>query len=184
MKIEIFDDVFDRNYANSIWHFIQNSAFSLGWGDDEIPEHSSYINMHCTFSDVDIDNLGIKPKLLETPIAKHMDGKLVKVVINIASPGQTFFDHTHIGDWSASMINRSPKVLLYYPNLEWRREWGGETMFYTMNNKEIERAVEYKPNRLVVFDGERPHSVRPPTAHSPFLRFTLSMFFTQDKKKK
>lgn len=182
MSIEIFDDVFDYNYSSVVWGFVKRSAFSLGWLDDEIQEHSSYVCMHSNYSDSDINNLGIVPKLLETPIAKYMDGSNpVKTVVNLSSSGQTFFEHTHPSEWSGSVINRSPKVLLYYPNLEWKREWGGETMFYTMDNKEIEMAVEYRPNRLVVFDGEHPHSVRPPTSHAPFFRFTLSMFFGKVK---
>ena len=179
MAIEIYDDVFDSNYTKIVWGFVRRSMFQLGWEDDEIPEHGSYINMHSTYNDDDINRLGIITKLLETPIAKYLDGtNPFKTIVNLSSPGQTFFDHTHPSDWTEPYANnRSPKVLLYYPNLEWRREWGGETIFYTMNNKEIERAVEYRPNRLIVFDGEQPHRVGAPTAHAPYFRFSLSLFF-------
>ena len=184
MAIEVFDDVFDINYANHIWGFVYNSRFLIGWEDDSIPEHSPFNHMHSNYNDDDINNLGIISKLLKTPAAKYMDGKqLVKSVVNISSPGQTYFDHTHPDDWSGSTIPQSPKVFLYYANLEWKREWGGETMFYTKDNKEIERAVEYRPNRLIVFDGEHSHRVGTPTAHSPYFRFSLSMFFGKDESK-
>ena len=182
MSIEIFDDVFDYNYSCIIWGFVKRSAFSIGWLDDEIPEHSSYVCMHSYYNDNDINNLGIIPKLLETPVSKYMDGSNpLNAVVNISSPGQTFFEHTHPSEWDGSVNNKSPKAFIYYPNLEWRREWGGETMYYTMDNKELERAIEYRPNRLVVVDGEYPHAVRPPTAHAPFFRFTLAMFFGKVK---
>ena len=178
MAIEVYDDVFDSNYTKIVWGFVRRSLFQLGWEDDEIPEHSTYINMHSSYDDEDVNRLGIVSKLLETPVSKHMDGSNPnKVIVNLSSPGQTFFDHTHHTNWSGSMIESGPKVLLYYPNLEWRREWGGETIFYTKDSKEIERAVEYRSNRLVVFDGEQPHRVGAPTAHAPYFRFSLSMFF-------
>jgi len=169
MAIEVYDDVFDNHYTKTVWGFVRNSFFQLACEDNGIPEHSLYINIHSSYSEDDVDNLGIIPKLLETPVAKYLDGtNPIKTLVNLSSPGQTFFDHTHNDDW---------KVLLYYPNLEWRREWGGETIFYTMDNKEIERAVEYRPHRLIVFDGGHPHRVGTPTAHSPYFRFSLSMFF-------
>ena len=55
-----------------------------------------------------------------------------------------------------------------YLNDEWHRDWGGETIFYDLND-EITKAVLPKPGRVVSFDGRIPHSARPPltAAHRP-----------------
>jgi len=176
--IEVFDNVFDHNYASCVWNFIKSSKYQLGWEDDEIPEHAGYKCLHSLYSDQDVIRLGILDKLNASSVGHRLkDKKLSRTVVNLAIPGQTFFTHTHFKDW-ASDLYKSPFVCLYYANLEWKREWGGETMFYTEDNKDLERAVEYKTNRLVYFTGDHPHSVRPATYHAPFYRFTISMFFT------
>ena len=62
--------------------------------------------------------------------------------------------HTDDGDFT----------MIYYPNLAWKSEWGGGTMFYdsyTRTEEEpiynLDKLVDCKPNRLVVFDAKLPH---------------------------
>ena len=70
----------------------------------------------------------------------------------------------------AHVDNVSPKnrTVMFYLNDEWNRDWGGETIFYDLND-EITKAVLPKPGRVVSFDGRIPHSARPPltAAHRP-----------------
>ena len=163
--------MFDNAYARSVWRYIKDSHYVLGWADDEILEHSQYVCLHSRYSAADIEYVGLLKKVLESPAGKHVKGMcLEKTIVNLAVPGQTFFEHTH---------SNAPHVCLYYANLEWKREWGGETLFYTDDNKKLEKAIEYKPNRLVLFNGDKPHSIRPATYQAPFYRFSISMFFIQ-----
>lgn len=60
---------------------------------------------------------------------------------------------------------------LYYPNLFWNPNWGGKLRFYDevihggildkMNDHEI-GSVDFKPNRLLMFDGRIPHGAEAP----------------------
>ena len=185
--IKIYDDVFGQKYRDYIWGFIKKSFYTLGWEDDEIFEHSGYKCIHSHYNDNDINRIGIESELRKSDVSEQIKNKhIVKMVINLSMPGQTFFDHTHYNDWTNSdktwHTSSPPLICLYYASLEWRREWGGETMFYSEDCSELERAIEYKPNRVVCFSGEHPHSVRPATLHAPFYRFTASMFFSDEKQ--
>ena len=54
--------------------------------------------------------------------------------------------HLHIDDGEFTMI--------YYPRLDWHKEWGGGTMV----DGEL---VQYVGNRLVIFDAHLPHQAMP-----------------------
>lgn len=64
-------------------------------------------------------------------------------------------------------------TMLYYPNLSWDLDWGGETLFFD-KNKEIGFATIYKPNRAVFFDQRILHTARPPTVLTRSARFTIA----------
>ena len=64
-------------------------------------------------------------------------------------------------------------TLLYYPMLEWRHEWEGETMFFDASG-EIARAVLPLPNRAVFFDSRIGHAGRPPSRLCPGLRVSIA----------
>ena len=62
--------------------------------------------------------------------------------------------HIHVDDGDFTMI--------YYPRLDWQIEWGGGTaIFQDLTKIEIDKHVEYKGNRLIVFDAYLPHQAQP-----------------------
>ena len=62
--------------------------------------------------------------------------------------------HIHVDDGDFTMI--------YYPRLDWQIEWGGGTaIFQDLIKLEIDKHVEYKGNRLIVFDAYLPHQAQP-----------------------
>ena len=107
-------------------------------------------------------------KLIEIDEDLVKNLKLQTCVINLSRPGETYFHHTHADN---------TKVILYYPNINWNREWGGETLFYSSTSKELIFANEYVPNTLLYFDGSIPHTIRAPTYTAPEYRFTISTFW-------
>ena len=64
-------------------------------------------------------------------------------------------------------------TLIYYPRMDWKTEWGGGTVIFEdirpkhplviseIANIEIDRHVNYKGNRLIVFDAYLPHQAQP-----------------------
>ena len=58
------------------------------------------------------------------------------------------------------------KTILFYPS-DWKEEYGGATEFQESGEK-----VEYKKNRLLMFDGSKPH--RSAVHHNPKSRYTIA----------
>lgn len=64
-------------------------------------------------------------------------------------------------------------TLLYYPMLEWRPEWEGETMFVDAKG-EVLSAVKPSPNRGILFDSRIPHYGKAPSRAFAGLRVTIA----------
>ena len=75
----------------------------------------------------------------------------------------------------AKFANKTSYTILYYSNIKWDINYGGETLFYDPNNLEIISAIQPKPGRFVVFDSTLPHSARPIQSNCPYLRYTIAV---------
>ncbi len=67
-----------------------------------------------------------------------------------------------------------------YTRREWNMNWGAEFLLLEDDGVTIERAVEYRPNRLVVFDAYRYHVVRSPCNNGEWRRSITFRFFKQN----
>jgi hypothetical protein len=64
-------------------------------------------------------------------------------------------------------------TLIYYPMLEWKAPWGGETIFLQPSG-DIAFSLMPKPNRAVFFDGRIAHAGRAPNRSFNGLRVTIA----------
>jgi hypothetical protein len=62
---------------------------------------------------------------------------------------------------------------LYYANLEWQADWGGETIYYN-DEEDAEFAISPRPGRLVVARGAVLHKGNVPTRSCHEERYTLA----------
>ena len=62
---------------------------------------------------------------------------------------------------------------LYYANLEWRPDWGGETIYYN-DDEDAECVVSLRPGRLVIARGALLHRGNVPTRSCFEERYTLA----------
>ena len=92
---------------------------------------------------------------------------LSKTILNLSVPSDVHYTHTH----------QEKKILLYYLNLEWRDGWHGETHFYSEDLTSIQYSSPYTPGRLIVFDANIPHTIRPQSIIAPNHRFTLALIY-------
>jgi len=87
--------------------------------------------------------------------------------------GTTHSDCAEEDDWNLSF--------LYYYNTFWNPAWGGDLRFYDPDvyqagldgrDEHIEKhsigSVEFKPNRLLMFDGRIPHGADAPTSRARY----------------
>jgi SM-20-related protein len=61
--------------------------------------------------------------------------------------------HIHRDDGAVTFI--------YYPRMDWKNEWGGGTVVYDNNIKNITDHVNYRGNRLIQFSAQLPHQAQP-----------------------
>lgn len=165
-QINVFDDLTTLDFRLFAYKFATNSKFGLGWADSA---YSKYPYMCSSFSEEDVKNLGILEHIKGSKALELVNvNKMTKAILNLSISNEPHWCHTH----------RDETVLLYYVNPEWREEWGGETLFMDDDVKEIEFASMYTPGRIIVFDGQIPHTIRPPSIVAPTYRFSLSIFFS------
>ena len=169
--IKIYDTAFSAIYVEKVFNMIVESNYRLGWKDNVSLEHAHNVTLHSKYSVEDVAALGILEELKNHDVGGLVNLDKLKVcVINLTSPGQTHIEHTHPGE----------DVILYYASPTWNRWWAGETLFYSDDGVEIEKAIEYIPNRLIFFNGWHPHTIRPPSFEATFYRFTITLIFQRE----
>lgn len=158
--IEVYDDFFSEEIQHQIYTFLMDtggwrlsggSSISRFWHFDEL-EKNDY------FSD-----------FLYKKITSNLDKKFTgfrRIYANGQTAGQCGVPHTDDGDLT----------FLYYPNLEWGINYQGHLIFLNSDAADIEvdRIVEYKSNRALLFDGKVPHYADAPSRCYNDLRISLA----------
>ncbi len=90
-----------------------------------------------------------------------------RAYVNSSAYGDSYFIHR---DCSA---NRNHVSVLYYVNLHWNADWGGDTIFYDDNN-EPQLVVGPKAGRMVISRGAILHRGTVPTRTCFQERFTIA----------
>ena len=90
-----------------------------------------------------------------------------RAYVNSSVYGDIYYAHR---DCSA---HRNHVTVLYYVNLEWQTDWGGETIFYDDDN-EAQLVVAPKAGRMVISRGAILHRGTVPTRACHEERFTIA----------
>jgi SM-20-related protein len=117
------------------------------------------------------------------PVTEALFEKVGKRDFNIAD-SSVCLSHIYaaaMGPGSCGTVHRDTDsadglTFLYYANLAWRGEWGGETVFYDQNLDAV-TAVTPKPGRLVMFHSNLFHRAGVPHPDTPTYRYTISVFY-------
>jgi hypothetical protein len=171
MKPIVIDNPFGTAYHESLYLFVTKSFFKIGSQDGPAPlDRRNHVYIHSEWSYDDAMSSGIIDKLYSLKEWKPFkDYELVRTTVNLSTPSDTNFSHTHENQLS----------VIYYVNLDWRPEWAGETILYNEDSTDIIYACMYKPARLLIFDGSTPHSIRPQSMDAPHYRLSLALFFNK-----
>ena len=170
-KISYYDDVVPTALRHQINDFCLKSFYKLGWYDSQDP--SEYIpNLHSNWSIEDLNKIQI-PLYIEQCIKKtpwFTGKKLNQTVVNLVRPMDVHYIHHH----------RTNHVALYYVNLDWKDGWYGETIFYDeFKENNIIFTSPYIPGRIILFDGNIPHAIRPQSTNGPKFRISITLFFEE-----
>jgi SM-20-related protein len=90
-----------------------------------------------------------------------------RIYVNSAVHGDMYFAHRDCDQASANV------TVLYYGNLEWHADWGGETLFFN-DRHDAELAVTPRPGRLVIARGAVLHRGGVPLKICGQPRFTVA----------
>jgi hypothetical protein len=169
--IDVYDDLFTLAERTQFYNYISNSSFKFGWEDTSEIEYGNYRYFYSSYNNKDRENLGIFDSLSRYDDLNYTlhQYNITKSIVNLSIPVNTYFNHSHVED----------KVLLYYANLRWKEEWGGETLFYDDSLNDILFASPFTPGRVILFDGQIPHTLRPQAGSAPHFRFTFTTFLTK-----
>jgi hypothetical protein len=91
----------------------------------------------------------------------------VRAYVNSAVYGDSYYIHRDCPEDSNNV------TVLYYANLDWQPDWGGETIFYKDDNDAV-LAVSPRPGRLVVSRGAILHRGTVPTQDCLEARLTIA----------
>jgi len=168
-KIQIFDNIFTHHERSLFYDFYRKSSYKIGWEDDSVIENQHLKYMHSQVNEAGLESLGFMPGIMRNSFTGPLtqSHSISRVVTNLSFSNNTYYNHTHEED----------KVLLYYGNMSWKTEWAGETLFFNEDGSEIVYATPYVPGRVIMFDGQIPHTIRPQAASAPHFRFTMGMFW-------
>jgi hypothetical protein len=93
--------------------------------------------------------------------------EIARVYVNSAVYGDVYFPHR---DCDPGLNN---VTVLYYGNLVWNTDWGGETVFYN-EALDAEVVVSPRPNRVVVSRGAIPHKGGVPSRICHVERYSIA----------
>ena len=167
-QIHIFDDVFEFAHRDKIYKYVANSLYKVGEYDGSLLENRKSSTLTSIYYGKDLSELGFfnLPKEI-TDKVDLSKWKIVSSYVNLCRPDDCFHVHT---DHHDKMM-----TLLYYVNLNWHIEWGGDTYFLKEDDLTIDYVSQFRPGRVVIFDGTIPHLIRPSTRLAPENRFTLAI---------
>jgi hypothetical protein len=172
--ISCFDGLVPLQTRSQILQYLYNSKYKIGWADVAYGKNSVYRSIHSPFTPQEVHDCGLG-NIIDTTsqIADLLVGyEYSNCMVNLSVPMDPNFTHTH---------PHGQRIVLYYANPEWESAWYGETLFFNDSDTEIIYTVRYTPGRIVVFDGDIPHSIRPQSLIGPQFRFTVAVIYTKVK---
>lgn len=165
-KVYVFDNLLDNSIIEWINNYCLNSVYK--------PEHrSNGLNydldsrFSCNLEASDIENTMLIPAYME--ICKRTN---LKLDINNA-----YINHYGIGTSTSKHCDNSHEnvyTILVFCNKYWESTWGGEITFYD-DQSNIHHLIEFKPGRIIVFDGRISHKVLPLTISAKKDRYTIAI---------
>jgi len=170
-NIHIFDNVFNSCETQRIRSYVETSVYKLGrvsFPTINLDQTSFFQSM---YTSEDMEKLEFNKSNNVNNIFKNylVQQHIARQWVNVA---------THLTDYRFHTDSLYPgnKTLMYYVNTKWDSDWGGETLFKNTNG-ELEKAVEFKPNRMVLFDSHLSHKPTQTSINADMYRFIMVMQF-------
>jgi SM-20-related protein len=165
----VFDDLFTAGFIEELSLFVLRQKYEARPSFDN--ELSAAMDRRF------LRSLPTIPVLLDSLIASFYAGISRKRSPQLLSHG--YAAAFKFGD--STMVHQDIEcddclTYLYYGNVSWEGQWGGETVFYD-SRMDACAAVTPKPGRLILFNAGLYHRAGVPNGHCPTFRYGLSVFY-------
>tara|TARA_B100000700_G_C14873984_1_gene774749 strand:- start:436 stop:1017 length:582 start_codon:yes stop_codon:yes gene_type:complete len=165
--IDVYDNVFELHDAQFVHHILTDQKFMWHYQHKSDKSQEIY-HWHRTAGR---DEESLKKNGFEwlIPMWDHVMKKYkFKERYNVDTFRRIYFNaHTH-GVEPQPHIDDGDFTMIYYPILDWQKNWGGGTIVWDEHSqskkempKDIDKHVEYVGNRLFVFPAKRLHQAMP-----------------------
>ena len=165
-KIYIIDGAVEQPEIADFFGFVNNLSFKKNERDHDSDQYPIF-------------SVDFKPEFLEETTI----GITARKLLDQQYPNQRFdlfrsyINMSHYGDLEYPHRDCHPNgndiTILYYVNITWDYQWGGETMFY--ENGDTRLAVLPTPGRFLIFPGSIEHIGTIPTRACNKSRFSLAL---------
>lgn len=165
-KIYVIDDAYSRTCREKFYQYVANAYYKVQGGGAVAIEDCPDLALQAMYNEKDLNDLGIfndappEVKELLKPLRIY---RAYSLLLNYSQN-----PHFHSDSWNAGDM-----TLLYYANLRWDIDWGGETVFADDSLEDIVYTSIYKPGRLVLYDSSIVHKPCTPVSGAPGFRFTF-----------
>lgn len=164
--IEIFKDALSYRERQIIYGFVTRSNFRIYEYDHMFTKYKNQTSS--PYSQQDIENLGILSIPSVKKILQSYDfTEVTQCRVNAATNSE--YDTPHFDNCRYTM--------LYYANIKWQLEWGGQTLFLNESLNKVEHCSLVEPGKIIVFDGSIPHMIVPPTSYAEDFRLVFVLQF-------
>ena len=162
--MKIYDNVLDKQFLD----YINYSLIGMKWTPHvSTPNQEIPLFFYCATIDGNVQRneyVFLFWSILVSIIGK--DPEIKKENILLERGYVNLYPFGIGGDWHTDSESSNGRTLLFYPS-DWKEEYGGATEFQESGEK-----VEYKKNRLLMFDGTKHH--RSAVHQNPKNRYTIA----------
>lgn len=168
-EIKVHDNVLSMDDRHGLFENCMQENYHLGWKDDT---YTQDVFLHKVLNDSHVPGLldGYFRNVFKEDIEHH---RLVQTVINCGVPGA--INRAHRDQWG----DRKHRLVtcLYMANMQWDSAWGGELKFWDSHSDEVRHVCNYRPGRVIAFDGEMNHCAGSYSYKADYFRFTIASWY-------
>lgn len=176
-RVQIHDGLIPAELQAQLAAVMKQPRWAYGWKSNAEKDRYSFWHRHFAGGDLHsrIDCAAQLQK--DYPAIFQLWDLLSKTILPGHVPLRAYGNgHTFGTEGYIHVDNRDTEnyfSTIVYSNPDWKAFWGGETLFYSLDEKDIIKAVAALPFRVATFPGHIPHKANAPARDCPHLRHAI-----------
>jgi len=180
----VIDDRFDQKYLYDLFSVVEELKYRATNVANRRTWPFGYKGTHRLMGATVFNRLSINRILQLHPSASHFFD-LFEQIENIL--GEQYFLSTidvnlqHSGNHGSIHIDTNTggcsytHTIMFYPNPEWKKKWGGEFEIYSEDGKKVVEEYDYIPGRIILFESSHPHrGLGPKIEYGDVYRYSIA----------